>query len=260
MARKRHSDEDVLKLLREIELKLTSGDDVASACRSDGIRGRGAAAARNKGVEVTRAPWVFFLDADCVPSETWLARAKEIAGGDPGVVTGGRIPVFDETPPPRSGAEAFETVFAFDQARYIREDGFSVTANLVTSRATFLAAGPMIVGLSEDVDWCRRAVGAGAVLRYDADLGAAHPTPGDWPAPAKKWHRMTEEGFGLTGGALSGRLKWLLKALLMPASVVAHLPKILRHDALSAAEKGRAAGVLLRLRLTRMIWMIRQVF
>ena len=37
MARKRHSDEDVLKLLREIELKLTSGDDVASACRSVGI-------------------------------------------------------------------------------------------------------------------------------------------------------------------------------------------------------------------------------
>ena len=36
MARKRHSDENVLKLLREIELKLTAGDDVASACRSVG--------------------------------------------------------------------------------------------------------------------------------------------------------------------------------------------------------------------------------
>lgn len=37
MARKRHSDEDVLKLLREIELKLSGGSDVASACRSVGI-------------------------------------------------------------------------------------------------------------------------------------------------------------------------------------------------------------------------------
>ena len=37
MARTRHSDEDILKLLREIELKLTAGDDVASACRSVGI-------------------------------------------------------------------------------------------------------------------------------------------------------------------------------------------------------------------------------
>lgn len=37
MARKRHSVEDILKLLREIELKLTAGDDVATACRSAGI-------------------------------------------------------------------------------------------------------------------------------------------------------------------------------------------------------------------------------
>ena len=37
MVRKRHSDEDILKLLREIELKLSAGDDVASACRHVGI-------------------------------------------------------------------------------------------------------------------------------------------------------------------------------------------------------------------------------
>ena len=37
MARKRHSDDDILKLLREIELKLSGGSDVASACRSVGI-------------------------------------------------------------------------------------------------------------------------------------------------------------------------------------------------------------------------------
>ncbi len=37
MARKRYSDEDVLKQLREIELKLSGGSDVVSACRSVGI-------------------------------------------------------------------------------------------------------------------------------------------------------------------------------------------------------------------------------
>ena len=37
MARKRHSDEDILKLLREIELNLAAGNDVVSACRSVGI-------------------------------------------------------------------------------------------------------------------------------------------------------------------------------------------------------------------------------
>jgi putative transposase len=37
MARKRFSDEDILKLLRQIELSLASGSDVASACRSAGV-------------------------------------------------------------------------------------------------------------------------------------------------------------------------------------------------------------------------------
>jgi len=37
MARKRHSDEDILKLLREIELHLAGGEDVATACRSAGV-------------------------------------------------------------------------------------------------------------------------------------------------------------------------------------------------------------------------------
>ena len=37
MARKRHSDEDILKLLRKIKLKLSSGYDVVSACRCVGI-------------------------------------------------------------------------------------------------------------------------------------------------------------------------------------------------------------------------------
>ena len=37
MARKRYSDEDVLRLLREIELSLASGSDVATACRTAGF-------------------------------------------------------------------------------------------------------------------------------------------------------------------------------------------------------------------------------
>ena len=37
MARKRYSDEDVLKLLREIDVHLHDGLDVVSACRKAGI-------------------------------------------------------------------------------------------------------------------------------------------------------------------------------------------------------------------------------
>lgn len=37
MARKRHTDEDALKLLREIEVHLATGHDVSGACRKAGI-------------------------------------------------------------------------------------------------------------------------------------------------------------------------------------------------------------------------------
>ena len=37
MARKRFSDEDILNLLRRIELSLASGSDVTTACRSAGV-------------------------------------------------------------------------------------------------------------------------------------------------------------------------------------------------------------------------------
>jgi hypothetical protein len=35
MARKRHSDEDILKLLREIEVRLVSGSDVCCSLQTD---------------------------------------------------------------------------------------------------------------------------------------------------------------------------------------------------------------------------------
>jgi glycosyltransferase involved in cell wall biosynthesis len=216
----------------------------------------GAGLARNAGVAATTAPWLFFIDCDCLPAPDWLAQARRVAAGGPDAVTGGRVDVFDETPPPRSGAEAFETVFAFDQERYIREDGFSVTANLVAARAVFEATGPMVVGLSEDVDWCRRAVAVGAVLRYDADLVVSHPTRADWLSLRKKWQRTTAEAFALRcahGASLGG---WILKALLMPLSIPAHLPRIVNHSRLSPGDKVRAAGTLARLRLARMFWML----
>lgn len=37
MVRKRHSDEEVLRLLREIEVNLHGGMDAVSACRKTGV-------------------------------------------------------------------------------------------------------------------------------------------------------------------------------------------------------------------------------
>jgi GT2 family glycosyltransferase len=218
---------------------------------------KGAAEARNRGVAETAAPVLLFLDCDCLPAPDWLATALAVAPlAD---VTGGRVEVFDETPPPRSGAQGFETVFAFDNRGYVENRGFSVTANLVTRRDVFLATGPFVHGLSEDLDWCRRATARGFRLVYADGLRVGHPSRGDWAALSRKWRRLTDEGFGVNGRGWAARARWAARALAMPLSILAHAPRVLRHPALrDGGERARALATLARLRLTRMAWMLEQ--
>lgn len=218
---------------------------------------QGAANARNRGVTETTAPNLFFLDCDCLPAPDWLATAHRLAGEAD--LIGGAIDVFDETPPPRTGAQAFEAVFAFDYRRYIEEKGFSVTANLLTRRDVFTATGPFVAGLSEDLDWCHRARAQGYRLIVGEALRVGHPSRGDWAALEKKWLRLTREGFGVNGSSPRARLIWAVKAALMPLSIPAHIPRILRSAKLEdTAERLAAVATLARLRLRRAGWMLRQ--
>lgn len=217
---------------------------------------KGAALARNRGVAETTAPRVFFLDCDCVPAPDWLETAR--AAASRADLVGGTITVFDETPGPRSGAEAFETVFAFDNRSYVEKKGFSVTANLLTRRAVFEAVGGFRAGLSEDLEWCRRATAAGFSIVHEDRLRVTHPTRGDWPSLRRKWRRTTEEGWGLEGRSPAARLRWTARALAMLPSVAAHAPRILRHPGLSPAERARALAILARLRFQRCAWMLAQ--
>lgn len=222
---------------------------------------KGAASARNRGVRETDAEAFAFLDADCIPAPGWLAAAESAA--DKSDIVGGGIDVFDETPPPRTGAQAFETVFAFNYRYYAEKKGFSVTANLVTSRRVFEAVGPFIDGVSEDEEWCWRARRKGFQLALDEDMRVSHPTRSDWAALERKWRRLTREMFELhlTRNGLGARFIWGLRALAMPASALAHLPRLVFSSKLaSPGERLRGAMTLIRLRMKRAVWMLRQAF
>lgn len=256
---------------------LTAGDlsdveivvaDNASTLPLDGIMARypmvrfvtetrkGAGHARNRGVLATSAPILAFTDSDCLPAADWLAQARAAGRRTDGDIWGGPIDLFDETPPPRSGAEAFEAVFAFDWRSYIEKKGFTVTANAVTRREVFDDAGPFQAVVTEDKEWCLRAAAKGWRVRAAPDMRVGHPSRSDWPALRRKWERTTRETYELEGGS---RSRWLLRALAMPVSAVAHLPRILFSDRLSSPRE-RLAGalVLVRLRCLRMGWMLRQ--
>ena len=217
---------------------------------------KGAGPARNAGVAATSAPWILFIDADCVPNPGWLARAREIA--DENAVIGGRVDVFHETPPPQSGAEAFETVFAFHMRGYLEKDAYLGSGNLITSRKVFDTVGGFRPAVSEDKDWSQRAAKAGFQLRFDDDFAVSHPSRQDWVALRRKWRRLTSERFLLEGQG--ARLRWALRAFLMPLSVLVHTPCVLRHPDLSGIEARRGVATLAKIRILRMFWMLRQVF
>lgn len=213
---------------------------------------KGAGPARNAGVAATRAPLLAFTDADCLPQPGWLAAGlAKLAAFD---LVGGRMVVVPEHDGTRTGAEAFELVFAFDNERYVREDGYTVTANLFCSRAVFDTVGPFRTGVSEDMEWSRRATAKGFTLGYAADAVVGHPPRPDWPALIGKWRRIEAERFLLElQSRPRGRLRWLARSWMMPVSILAHLPRIWRSPELhSAAERRAAAWTLARLRLWRM--------
>ena len=219
---------------------------------------KGAAPARNRGVAESTAPLLFFIDADCIAAPDWIETALSVAPR--AALTGGRVDLFDETPGPRNGAEAFETVFAFHQRAYVEQKGFSVTANLVTSRAVFEDTGGFINGVSEDKEWCQRATARGHALVYRDELAVSHPTRSDYAALVKKWRRTTEESFLLAqsrGGPV--RLKWLAFALVVAASAGPHALAFVRSRTLRGmGERARGIATLARLRLSRAAWMTRQ--
>lgn len=221
---------------------------------------KGAAHARNRGVRESGARHIIFLDSDCVPDAGWLAAARASDGRAD--IVGGAIDVFDETPPPRSGAEAFETVFAFNYKDYIERKGFSVTANLATTRAVFDDVGDFIDGVSEDAEWCLRARAKGYRLVLDEAMRVRHPTRSDWPALRRKWGRIAREMHAhhrAQHPGLWGRIRWLGRALAMLVSIPAHLPALLFSRRLSGwRERLRGAATLIRLRLWRCLWMIGQ--
>ena len=218
---------------------------------------KGAAAARNRGVRETTAPVLLFIDADCIAAPDWLDVARRVA--PKADLVGGRVDVFDETPPPRSGAEAFEAVFAFNFRNYIEVQGFTGAGNLVTRRDVFEEVGDFTNGVSEDRDWSMRAVAKGFRLIYEDTMVVSHPSRSDWAALRHKWLRLTRELCASNGFSGRDRLRWGLRGLAMPISALAHLPKTLFSSKLtSPAERIAAAATLMRLRFLRMAWMLRQ--
>jgi GT2 family glycosyltransferase len=215
------------------------------------VPARGAGPARNGGVAASSGDLLAFTDCDCVPEADWLSRG--LAALDRGDLVGGRMSVLVQDPASPRPAEAFEQVFAFDNERYVREMGFTVTANLFCRRETFDKVGGFCTGASEDLEWCQRAGAAGYKLVYEPLAVVGHPARRTWAELQTKWRRLSAETFALNAQRPMGSLRWLVRSLLLPVSAIAHTPRVLLSPALGSwHQRLGALGVLYRLRFWRL--------
>ena len=152
---------------------------------------RGAAPARNAGVRASRGEAIAFIDSDCRPDKRWLEEGlAELRLAD---FAGGRIDVLVQDPHRMTAAEAFESVFAFHNERYVKNLNFTVTASMFVWRSVFDAVGGFVNGLPEDKDWCFRAGRQGYRIRFASKSVVGHPARRTMPELKRKWRRLVLE-------------------------------------------------------------------
>ena len=212
---------------------------------------RGAGPARNEAVKHAKGQKLAFTDSDCIPDKNWLASG--VARLRQGLIVGGQMLVSVENERALSGAEAFERVFAFNNRRYMEQESFSVTANLFCEKACFEHVGPFRTQVSEDKEWCQRAVALGYSLQYEPSAIVSHPARRNWRSLVKKWARIDIETFNLAMEKSSGKKwLWLCRAWLLPISIAPHSVACLRSRSVTGFKaRALAIATLIRLRLWR---------
>lgn len=184
------------------------------------VEDQGAGLARNGAIDVSTSEILAFTDSDCVPHKDWLIEGIDaLADFD---LVGGEMVVLTEYIDFMSPSEAFEVVFAFNNKKYINKGSFSVTANLFCDLALYQCVGPFKSGLSEDKEWCNRAVSKGYSIGYAPKAIVGHPARVNWLEMKKKWRRIDAETYGLSANAFSGKVVWALRSLLVLASIIPH--------------------------------------
>lgn len=222
----------------------------------------GPGPARNAGVALARAPVLAFIDADCRAGDGWLKAAVEaVEAGGLRAVVGGDVRIDFVDPDHLTPVEAFEAVFAYRQRMYIEKQGFSGTGNLAMHRSVHEAVGPFAgIGIAEDRDWGRRASAAGYRPVYVPAMRIYHPARTDVASLTVKWRRHVAHDWAEHRAAGRPLWRWLLKAALMPVSIIIDGGRLLASERLSGlANKMSGLTVLAQIRLLRCTEMLRVI-
>lgn len=221
----------------------------------------GPGPARNAGVAVARGAILAFIDADCRAEVGWLQAAVDAVAPDPdNRVVGGDVRI-DYTGDRLSAAEAYEAVFAYRQAMYIRKLRFSGTGNLAMGRSVHARVGPFAgIGVAEDRDWGRRACALGLPARYVPAMRIYHPARPDFDALAIKWRRQVAHDLAEHRVQQRAMWQWYGRAVAVALSVPVSGVQLLLSDRLHGlGNRWRGLTMLARTRWFRTTEMFRAV-
>lgn len=137
----------------------------------------GSYAARNAAVQESRGYLLAFTDSDCIPHCDWLEKCVEKFSAEDLDRLGGKVSIFTSSDKNISAAELYDVVFAFPQQKAIEKLGYSVTANLIVKRSSFLSVGLFNESLFSggDYEWNQRANKLGMSLLFCPDVIVNHP-------------------------------------------------------------------------------------
>ena len=167
---------------------------------------QGLTTARLRGVRDTRAPWIAFVDDDCLLEPGWLAHAAEVVRVRPDLGgVGGRVSLaFEGAAPP--WLVGYGYCFAEQElGPEPRDVPFLVGAGLVVSRAALEESewvsharledrvGSRLVS-GGDVELVLRVAATGRPLHYTPDLRLEHVIPERRTAP--RYVRRLHRGLG----------------------------------------------------------------
>ena len=149
----------------------------------------GSYAARNCGIRESRGEIIAFTDDDCIPAPNWLEEAERLS--TPSTILAGRIRLFSEN---RSEnlIQKYDKLYGLKQRRFVLQQHFGATANLVVPKTLFETFGLFDDRLysSGDQEWCARSVKAGAKIQYAPSVLVNHPTLATYSDLLRKRRRI----------------------------------------------------------------------